>query len=261
MAEFQENNLTARKNMIRRVIEILREEGIKSFIRKSSAYMVKKLSFFVLPYFLLKIKLLNRNYTLAEAFDFAFNGCGGLIRPMQVQSEILELLNIVDGMKPKTILEIGTANGRTLFLLSRVVHKNATIISVDLPSGRFGGGYPKWKEFLYKSFALPGQKLYLLRADSHKIETLKEVKSILDGRKVDFLFIDGDHTYEGVKRDFEMYSNLVERVIALHDITHHPYVPDCHVEIFWKEIKQVYRTKEIISSPKQTCAGIGIIFT
>ena len=45
MAEFKENNLTARKNMIRRVIEILREEGIKSFIRKSSAYMVKKLSF------------------------------------------------------------------------------------------------------------------------------------------------------------------------------------------------------------------------
>jgi len=245
-----------------RGIEILREEGIKPFIRKSSAYMVKKLSFFVLPYFLLKIELLNRNYTLAEALDFAFNGCGGLIRPMQVQSEILELLNIVDGMKPKTILEIGTANGGTLFLLSRVVHKNATIISVDLPGGRFGGGYPKWKEVLYKSFALPGQKLYLLRADSHKTETLKEVESILDGREVDFLFIDGDHTYEGVKRDFEMYSNLVERerVIAFHDIVPGPVENVGGVPTFWREIRDRYKSKEIVKDWSQGGYGIGLLF-
>jgi hypothetical protein len=34
------------------------------------------------------------------------------------------------------------------------------------------------------------------------------------------LFIDGDHTYEGVRRDFEMYSPLVRKggIIAFHDI-------------------------------------------
>lgn len=47
-----------------------------------------------------------------------------------------------------------------------------------------------------------------------------------------FLSIDGDHTYEGVKQDFKMYSGLVERVIALNNIVHHPCVPDCKVDRF-----------------------------
>lgn len=37
--------------------------------------------------------------------------------------------------------------------------------------------------------------------------------------KIDFLFIDGDHTYEGVKLDFDLYSNLLsdKGVIVIHD--------------------------------------------
>ena len=36
---------------------------------------------------------------------------------------------------------------------------------------------------------------------------------------MDFLFIDGDHSYEGVKIDFELYSNLLSPtgIIMLHD--------------------------------------------
>jgi hypothetical protein len=37
--------------------------------------------------------------------------------------------------------------------------------------------------------------------------------------KIDFLFIDGDHTYEGVKQDFELYSKILsdKGVIIIHD--------------------------------------------
>ena len=37
--------------------------------------------------------------------------------------------------------------------------------------------------------------------------------------KIDFLFIDGDHSYDGVKLDFELYSNLLSEngVIMIHD--------------------------------------------
>jgi len=38
-------------------------------------------------------------------------------------------------------------------------------------------------------------------------------------------------------------------------------IPCYNGEKFWKEIKQKYKTKEVISSAKQTWAGIGIIFT
>jgi predicted O-methyltransferase YrrM len=48
---------------------------------------------------------------------------------------------------------------------------------------------------------------------------------VLNEQNLDFLFIDGDHTYKGVKEDFEMYSPLVRKggVIAFHDITKHPH--------------------------------------
>lgn len=42
---------------------------------------------------------------------------------------------------------------------------------------------------------------------------------VLQDIKIDFLFIDGDHTYDGVKKDFELYSNLLSDngIIVIHD--------------------------------------------
>jgi hypothetical protein len=42
---------------------------------------------------------------------------------------------------------------------------------------------------------------------------------VLQDIKIDLLFIDGDHSYEGVKKDFELYSNLLndKGIIIIHD--------------------------------------------
>jgi predicted O-methyltransferase YrrM len=144
------------------------------------------------------------------------------IIPAQIPEEISGLLTLLQQLKPKNILEIGTERGGTLFLYTYVAAEDAKIISIDLPPGQyqFGFSYPQWKEAVYRSFGFYSQKIYLIRGSSHDRETLKQVIKILSNEPLDFLFIDGDHSYEGVRKDFEMYSPLVRKggIIAFHDI-------------------------------------------
>ncbi|MEM1914646.1 MAG: class I SAM-dependent methyltransferase [Thermosphaera sp.] len=184
------------------------------------------------------------------------------ISPFQIKEEIVQLLNLLAELRPKALLEIGTANGGTLFLFCQIAELDATIISIDLPGGPFGGGYPEWRVPLYKSFAKERQRVHLIRADSHDPKTLGIVKRILGDRKLDFLFIDGDHTYEGVKRDFEMYSPLVRKggIIAFHDIVPGPSENVGGVPMFWSEIKRSFTYNEIVKDWRQGGYGIGVIY-
>lgn len=181
---------------------------------------------------------------------------------MQEKYEIKELLTIIKKKKPRIVLEIGSARGGTLFLFSKYAYENAIIISIDLPKGPFGGGYSKNRVSIFKKFITNKQKMYLIRDNSHLENTKNKLKKILGKNKIDFLFIDGDHTYEGVKIDFEQYSPLVKKggIIAMHDIALHPKETKCEVNKFWKELKNSYKYKEIILDKNQGWAGIGIIY-
>ena len=207
------------------------------------------------------LKKVNPSLKTNEAIEFLFSKKGTLITPWQFRSEITNLFSLYESLKVKYALEIGTANGGTLFGHCRLAEPNATIISVDLPGGQFGGGYPDWKVPIYKGFAQPGQSLHLMRASSHESSTIEKVKGILNENKLDYLFIDGDHTYEGVKKDFELYSPFVKKggVIVFHDIVPHAG-SSCKVDEFWRGIKQKYEHKEFIDRPDQNCFGVGVIF-
>jgi Predicted O-methyltransferase len=195
-----------------------------------------------------------------EVVAFSFGAAGGLIYPGQIRSEFVQLATLIQQRKPRVIVEIGTANGGTLFAWCALAHPQAMVISIDLPGGIHGGGYPYWKSFIYRRFAQSGQTLHLLRADSHLSGTLNLLKTLLPPEGIDFLFIDGDHTYEGVKADFEMYSPLVRRggLLALHDICVHPPAMNCHVDKFWQEIRQRHKSWEFIENPNQGGFGIGL---
>ncbi len=192
---------------------------------------------------------------------FNFRACGIRIAPGQVPTEITPLLKLLSQKPPRRLLEIGTAGGGSFFLFSRVAADEALLISADLPQGRFGGGYPKWRGRLIQSFARPKQQLHLLRADSHAAETLNQIKQLLQGQSLDFLFIDGDHRYEGVKADFETYSPLVSHggLIGFHDIV--PGAPHevGGVPVFWQELKQKYPAREFVADWKQGGYGIGLV--
>ena len=176
--------------------------------------------------------------------------------------ELSRLLWLVQDLRPARVLEIGTHSGGTLYCWCRLADANATIVSIDLPGGQFGGGYTEERaQEMMSLFPTDGQQLHLVRADSHDPSTLEQLKSILDGKQLDLLFIDGDHTYEGVRRDFEMYSPLAAEggAIVLHDILEHPADTECDVRRLWNEVKDDYRHVEI-TVPPEDWGGIGVLW-
>ena len=182
------------------------------------------------------------------------------IVPLQVKEELIDFLKLFIKQHSKVIFECGTASGGNLFLLTRFSDKDSIIISVDLPGGKFGGGYPSWKIPLYKSFTAFNQKIILIRDDSHKISTVEKVKKVLNNRKIDIAYIDGDHTYSGVKRDFELYRSLITPggFMVFHDIVPHKN-KNVGVPKFWQEIHKEYEFKEIVKNWDQNGSGIGIL--
>ena len=207
------------------------------------------------------IKSVPENCNIEKLVDFASSPRNDVIKLHQIKFEIIRLLGIIRGNQPKIILEIGTFNGGTLFLFSRIANKDALLISIDLPKRKFGNFQFDWKTPLIKRFSLPHQKLKLIRANSHKTSTFYQVKKILNGKKLDFLFIDADHTYEGVKKDFEMYSPLVKPggIIAFHDIVPPSSDLTNTVHKFWKQIKNEFNVEEIIENSNQVVGGIGVL--
>jgi cephalosporin hydroxylase len=151
-------------------------------------------------------------------------------------------------------VEIGVDHGGTLFLWTRVAAPDAVVAGIDTrPLGRLGRRSPY--ALVRVGFAHDGQRVdLLLPRDSHDTRTVDELRSALGGRPIDFLFIDGDHTYEGVRQDFELYAPLVRAggMVALHDVgaAEAPGVMQ-----FWSELTATKSTEESISSRY----GIGVV--
>lgn len=181
------------------------------------------------------------------------------IQSQQIRSEFLELAKMVKEQNCKYIMEIGTYRGGTLFVFSQLAAARATVISLDFHFSLLGKMYGALQKPLLRKFVRNGKSLFLLRENSHLPETLRVIRNILNGNELDFLFIDGDHTYEGVREDFMMYSPLVREggLIAFHDIAESGGSREVHR--LWSELKPNYQHEEFIHQTGSGAMGIGVL--
>jgi predicted O-methyltransferase YrrM len=210
------------------------------------------------------LSALRKQYAALSSLDERIDLIRGhqIFGAIQQHNEIAGLLDILRQNPPKYVCEIGTASGGTLFLLAQVCAPDALLLSVDL-------GLLRERCLVHGRFATRKQKIVSVPGDSRAPATLERVRALLHGHPLDLLFIDGDHSYDGVRYDFMNYSPLVRPggLIVLHDIiADHgarygkpttSYTGG--VPVFWKEIKAQRRTSELIENPEQDGFGIGIV--
>ncbi len=140
------------------------------------------------------------------------------------------------------------------------------VISIDIPGGTHGGGYPPRTAALFRLLQQrisPITRLDLVREDSHAKSTFDDAKALLSDHQLDFLLIDGDYRFDGVRRDFETWVPLVKKsgFIAFHDVVpHKKVVITCELDRLWREIHSSHPDcLEIIADQEQSWAGMGVV--
>lgn len=125
------------------------------------------------------------------------------------------------------VVEIGIRRGGTCAIWHEL--SSGLVVGVDLRDEfsiarhvELAEAYPRFRSVL---------------GDSHAADTRASVLRALDSASIDLLFIDGDHSAEGVRQDFDMYGPLVRAggVIAFHDIQPHPTT--LGVRDFWRDLQ------------------------
>jgi cephalosporin hydroxylase len=166
----------------------------------------------------------------------------------QAETEIVQACDVLAKEAPSVFVEVGSLFGGSLYIYAGCCAPGATIISVDIGQER---------EALQRAVAKlceEGYDAHFVEGRSEDPATIQAVRSILDGRGIDLLHIDGDHTEEGVRRDWENYRPMVREggVVMFHDIS--PQHADAEVHRVWGKVKGE-RSVEFISKRN---IGIGI---
>ena len=125
-----------------------------------------------------------------------------------------------------TYLEIGAYAGGSASLMAS--HPQTTnVYSIDL-------GKPIVKEVVYaniETFKNPDAKFHYFEGDSSDPRILHQITEVV--KKVDILFIDGDHTKAGVIKDFHNYKEFVNEggYIVFDDYMDWQYSPEVKMAV------------------------------
>lgn len=127
-----------------------------------------------------------------------------------------------------------------------------------MPGGPWGQqGTNKFLDAAARELDLMGYDISVIYGDSGA-EWVFE--AALKGGRFDAIFIDGDHSIEGVSRDWRIYGDH-GKLVAFHDIAGddiiHKTSGPVEVPLFWADISARYETIEFVGAERGF--GIGVV--
>lgn len=161
-----------------------------------------------------------------------------MIFPMeQIPQEIGPFSEWLRALRPIHVMEIGVRRGGTSALWHTL--SAGLVIGVDWTLKDSLGAAET--ERIASELMRDYPRFRFINGDSHSYLTLHKVQQLLDGSLLDFLFIDGDHSYTGALQDWTMYKPLVRSggVVAFHDIVDTKFMRSCGHGVYrlWEEIQ------------------------
>jgi predicted O-methyltransferase YrrM len=181
---------------------------------------------------------------------------------LQHEGELAAFIEMLRQHRVTRYLEIGAKFGGSLWRIGRALRLGSRVVAVDLP-----GGTDEWSLSEQSLIACvtalrdSGQDAHVVWGDSADDRTVRAVRAL---GPFDAVFIDGNHTLSGIRRDWANYGPLARRIVAFHDIAwrNEPqdrgYVIDAPA--FWAELKPHYRHVEIRLDPTGRDNGIGVLW-
>ncbi len=139
---------------------------------------------------------------------------------MQSYEELMDFCAGIEGIAPRNIcLEIGMYRGGTHFLWRQYFPE---VISLEVNED-----FCREARAVLDACGVYPDGSKIICADAHSAAGIEAADTALVGRQVDMLFIDGDHTYESAKADFESHHARVRAggIIAFHDAGSRAHMP------------------------------------
>jgi O-antigen biosynthesis protein len=164
--------------------------------------------------------------------------------------------DFVRNFQPKTIVELGTHKGTSFWSFCQATKDekiDSKLFAVDTWRGEEHAGF--YGEEIFEGVKEIQKKYYGDLKTKLIRKTFDEALAFFQDESIDLLHIDGLHTYEAVKHDFENWNCKVKKngIIILHDIFVNQN--DFGVYRLWEELKKKYKTIEFYHS-----FGLGVVF-
>lgn len=166
---------------------------------------------------------------------------------LQVPDEFLDFCMQLTEMKAENAIEIGVARGASSYVIAALLYRNNS-------------------ELVYHMVDICDDLNDFEKVQSVIPALRKDIPNTSDdfvGQEFDFCFIDADHSYDGMIRDWENVGRYTKKMLVFHDIFGHEYDElNGGTVRGWQEIKNKVSEKHVreISEYPDRWMGLGLIY-